>query len=178
VCNFLSALAFQNGDVFTNDYTDSHDHLLILAGVTEQTGRECCRVEFSPNGDIDNPATYRLIVDEQREPEWFANVRERVENKLRAKVNAMMIRGNRPIICGGMWIVCDGAYVGDMFGGRLVAICRATVKTIYGGTVKDIFDGTVKAIRGGTVESIRGGTVESIRGGTVKGDYRIKPSVS
>ena len=133
MCNFLSALAFRNGDVFTNDFTDSHDQLLELAGVREQAGNEVCRVEFTPGENVCDPAGYTLVVDESREPEWFVEVRERVENKLRAKVAAMTIAtGHRKLICGGCWIIGGDAHVGDIIAGRVFCVCgSATIDHVY-----------------------------------------------
>lgn len=120
MCDFLSAIVFQDGKIFcAPEHTDSHTDLIAAKGLRDDDLhlRNWIRVEFTPNGfsknslaDVDG---YKLEVDEMGSaPDWFDNAAKfNVEEELRDKVRAMIVNDEREILLGGVWILTEGARV-------------------------------------------------------------------
>jgi hypothetical protein len=151
MCNFLSGITLENGDVLISKNTDSHHEILTEHKISDNNlPPNFCAWEFTPpivserynySANID---TWTFNIDNQfPKPEWWNNGIEKLTvDECKKRVNEFLIRIDTDTIVSGRWI-------------------------ILGGTVKYIDGGTVKSILGGTVESILGGTVKYIRGGTV-----------
>lgn len=140
MCEYLSALVLRNGDIVHSPYTDSHSDLILSAGLDENDTPHrgeprFSRVEFRPAdpADLASIEKYRLVLDEGREPEWFAEHREKVESTLRRWADAAIIRSPVPILFGGRWVVAKGGRVGRLVGGTIVA--NFGVVTVNYGTV-------------------------------------------
>jgi hypothetical protein len=178
MCNFKSAIVIKDESVkhgfrlLVSPWTESHSELcqIFKLNDTAKARLYFARVEYSPPS-MDTAHLldgYKLKIDEGRTPEWFdAEMSERVTEKLRAYVKAMIVDGDVQLLIGGQFIIAPGAKVECAKAMVINAICGGTVSAIWGGTVSAIWGGTVSAIRGGTVSAIRGGTVSEICGGTV-----------
>jgi hypothetical protein len=186
MCNFKSAIVVEDQSVkhgfrlLLSPWTESHSELcqIFKLNDTAKARLYFARVEFSPPS-MDTAHLldgYKLRIDEERTPDWFSDeIKERVTEKLRAYVKAMIVDRDVDLLIGGQFIIAPGARVqcakamviNAICGGTVSAICGGTVSAICGGTVSEIRGGTVSAICGGTVSAIRGGTVSAICGGTV-----------
>ena len=128
MCDFLSAVVLRNGDVLHHDATDHHSDLVRHYKLPDD--RECrhfAKVEFTPpvkDGvpDYADADGYTLRVDEETEPQWFAELREQVEQKCRSIVRAMLVADERDLLLGGCWILVGGAKVRDAKSARIVAM--------------------------------------------------------
>lgn len=86
MCNFLSALVTRQGEVKYNLYTDSHEDLIELYGLRDNSMMgQFVRVEYRPknSNDLADVTKYKLYVDEEETPEWFEDYRQKVEKKLK-----------------------------------------------------------------------------------------------
>ena len=125
MCNFLSAIAFKNGDVFeASQYTDSHEHLIASLGLDDTKDlfiRNWVRVEFVPGNDVADVDKYTLRCDECESPAWWDGVSETVEKNLHRIVSKMVIRDERKCILGGCWIFA-GARSNHVVSARIIAM--------------------------------------------------------
>ena len=178
MCNFMSAIVtpfdgVKGGvKIYHSHYTDSHEDLCRLFKLRDKG--ELARVEFKPDSqnaqDYAEPEKYKLKIDEERTPEWFdAEKQEFVAEIMRGWVKSMIIDGEVDLLCGGAYILKEGAKI------NTVGVC--VIKVICGGTISDIRGGTISDIRGGTISAISGGTISVICGGTISaiwGDADVK----
>jgi len=118
MCNFLSALVFSDGKIFSDpEHTDSHSDLIRVRGLDDSLPLETrgwIRVEFKPdnNDTLDQPEMYKLTVDELAAPAWFDDaMRFDITERLREQVEKMIVRDRREILLGGCWILARGAEV-------------------------------------------------------------------
>ena len=174
MCNFLSALVMRDGSLKMHPMIDSHSELVEYFKLPDAKPfiQHFAKVELTPdytsNDTVLDVSTWKFRLDEESEPQWWADVSERVERDLRARAERMILRsGDHGLIVDGCWIVGGDAKIRELRSGRIVRLCGGTVSAISGGTVSEIWGGTVSAISGGTVSAIRGGTVSAIWGGTV-----------
>ena len=132
MCQFLSALVLRDGTILSReDVTDSHE---ILIKWYSQQGHDLrddrefnsrfVRVEYAPKfaqdaGDLNN---YRLVVDEQTEPAWFAAHSEEVARALRRKVKRCIVSDSRDLLIGGPWILTGDAIIGECHSARVVSM--------------------------------------------------------
>jgi hypothetical protein len=133
MCEFLSALVFKSGKIFTSpEHTDSHSDLIDAKGLSAESDsslqiRGWIRVEFTPPStrqmaDVDS---YVLRVDESSTPEWFdAAMKFDVTEQLKEIIQAMIVTDERKILLGGCWILAGEA--------KVHKIVRATVKVALG----------------------------------------------
>src|SRR5574343_580309 len=108
MCNFFSAIAFKNGDIFSHEFVDSHENLITLAGLSDTTtsaNREWCRVEFIPQGELWEVEKYSLKYDEETAPAWFDEVKETIERKCAHLFNSIIIYQDTELIIGRRCIV-------------------------------------------------------------------------
>jgi hypothetical protein len=160
MCRFLSALVFRNGDIYWSPFTDSHDELLAMSGRREYSGDELCRVEFTSKR-LDIYSEYVLDVDEAREPEWFAKIREATENKLRAVIAKMIVSDYRPLIIGGEWIATSGADMNQAEFCRIMALAGSRVGASHASRVIARNNSSVYAYAHSYVEAYSGASVEA-----------------
>ena len=99
----MSAIVMRNGDVLRNPWTDSHEDLVTLFKLRDNKVGNFARVEFRPDEpkDLATPAKYKLHVDESVCPDWFTEAKqEKVADKMRGWVKAMIIGGDCDLLCG------------------------------------------------------------------------------
>src|SRR3990167_2880502 len=109
MCKFLSAIVFQNGRIYKNSATDSHEDLIAELGLDDSAPvetRTWVRVEFSPEDTKDycNLEKFVLTVDESSTPIWFEDRRENIQSELRSFVETLFVSGKKRCIVGGEWI--------------------------------------------------------------------------
>lgn len=147
MCNFLSAIVFQNGDIVCNpEYTDAHEDLILACKLRDDhlsRGR-FARVEFSPLGggrkDITDLSTWQLILDEPCRPEWFD--KKQVLSKLKRIVNRMIVSGHRRLLLGGCWILVGKARINTAKNCRIIKMCDyANIVAVDDNTNIDIMSG-------------------------------------
>ena len=174
MCNFLSAIVLQNGDILCDpEHTDSHEDLIAAHGldnIDDAHVLRFARVEFRPGLPIDDPSNYTLWIDEAISPVWLDDsMRSRVEEDLRIRVSRMIVRDKRRTLLGGCWVLGNGASVRWVVGGRIVAMCgNASIRGVRGhASISDVRDHASISDVWGSV-SIRG-----VRGNaSISGDRR------
>ena len=130
MCQFLSALLFQNGRIICDpEHTDSHSDLILannLKGDESLFIRSWIRVEFYPDNstDITNPEKYQLHVDETSTPDWFDKAKHfETSEILRDKIKRMIIADVEiPLLLGGCWILEDKANVHAIRNSRILSM--------------------------------------------------------
>ena len=157
MCQFLSALVLRDGTILSReDVTDSHE---ILIKWYSQQGHDLrddrefnsrfVRVEYAPKfaqdaGDLNN---YRLVVDEQTEPAWFAAHSEEVARALRRKVKRCIVSDSRDLLIGGPWILTGDAIIGECHSARVVSMHDSSkVDVMYGSSKVDAMYGSSKVV--------------------------------
>ena len=123
MCNFLSAIVMQNGDIICDPVkTDSHEDLLqannIRDGIAQQG--KFARVEFTPSdySTIQDISTWTLKVDQEDTPDWFN--REAVRASLAMRVESMFVSDKRELLSGKCYILVEGADVAEAKDTRIV----------------------------------------------------------
>jgi hypothetical protein len=124
MCQFMSGIAYQNGDIITSEYTDSHEHLLADLGLSDGVSfhdRNWVRVEYTGENlaDID---TYALKIDEHGAPEWCdADWKQKIAADMKARVKRMiLLTGERPILLGGTWILGGDVKIKNLVNARVI----------------------------------------------------------
>jgi len=115
----------KNGDVRFNPYTDSHEELVYLFLLRDTKIGNFARVEFSPAtpDKIDDPASYKLQVDESVCPEWFTDAKQaKAATFLRSVVKRMVINSPVKGLCGGAYILTKGADVSWVRATRIIVM--------------------------------------------------------
>lgn len=116
MCTFLSAIIIpeprdkQGFSVFYSHATNSHSDLIAAHKLNDDGRLRFARVEFVPDNEkpVENPDSYVLRLDEEREPEWFTlEIREGVCRHMRRLV-ASMVAKEGDFLLGGKWIVPKG----------------------------------------------------------------------
>ena len=138
MCNFLSAIVMWGGSVETleidcrPELTDSHGDLKAARQIHDTEcqrlhGRAWVGVEYTPPaapvaewGDLDR-WTLRLD-DTESEPEWWADAVPEITQRMRARVESMLIRDARDTVLGGCWIVLPGGRIARLVRGRLAGV--------------------------------------------------------
>ncbi len=175
MCNFLSAIAYQNGDVFTcPEYTDSHEDMIEHLGLSDRAEklRNWCRVEFTPSenaAEIGDPDKYRLTVDDTV-PDWWAGVRDRVRTKLSDRIRKMVIASDKTLLLGGCWIIV---------GGKVTKSQRARIVQMLNCEVQYVVESKVGVLRGNSTvgELWENSTVGVLRGNSTVGVLRENSKV-
>ena len=132
MCNFLSALVLQNGDVLVDpEHTDSHEHLVAHWKLDDsrEYARRWVRVEFMPPDymKIDEPDTYVLKLDETTSPVWWTDeLQAKVAEDLRSLVRRMLVTDTQDILLGGCWILAGKANITKAVSARIVAMCDSS----------------------------------------------------
>ena len=172
MCQFKSGLVFRGGELFTSPFTDAHEDLIALRGLTDYcyaVAQNWIRVEYTPDEKF---LTWTLNVDESQTPAWFdEDTRAAVIAKFERLIAAMTVRSNRSIVVGEEVIVAAGGIVERLVEARAIVLSGGTV-TANRGTVTANY-GTVTANRGtvtanyGTVTENHGTVTKNHSGGTV-----------
>ena len=119
MCNFISAIVMQNGEIVCDpEHTDSHEDLMRARGIRDTACQvdRFCRIEFIPGSVITDP--WELNVDEPSTPDWFDA--RKVMRKMQDRVDRMIIKDDsRPFLLGGCWILCNSAYVSAVKSARI-----------------------------------------------------------
>lgn len=106
--------------------TDNHEDLIRLHKLKDNGTRiNFARVEFKPDDskDLASPEKYKLIIDEERCPDWFNDDRKlKVSETMRGWIKAMIIDGDADILIGGTYILAKGACVSTVKSSRIVVM--------------------------------------------------------
>ena len=111
MCKFYSAIVMRNGDILHNENLTSHEDLIRLFNINDSQVNcdKFVRVEYSPD-DIDDSGAiekYKLNVDEDSTPEWFAEHKEYVTSRLKDIVSKRIITSDQKILTGGLYVVTN-----------------------------------------------------------------------
>ena len=140
MCNFLSALVLQNGDVLHHPMLDSHSDLVTYFKLPDANAhiRRFAKVELVPVDWMD-ASTWTFRLDENTAPAWWGDVAADAESKLRAIANRMILRdGERELIVDGCWIVGGTAKVRDVRSGWIRRVQdSATIRDVGGSATMD-----------------------------------------
>ena len=155
MCNFLSGIVLNNGDVITSEYTDSHYLIAEAAGLKERNiplDMGWVKVEYTSNNLLDIN-TYELKLDEEDCPYWFDDaMRENVTAKMhRLAQKCILKEGEIPILLGGKWIIGGEIKIQRSVSSLIVLMNGGTLNAMWGGTLNDMWGGTLNAMRGGTL---------------------------
>ena len=112
MCQFLSAIVSKNGEVYCDPFIDSHEELIQRFGLRDDQSQfinNIVRVEFTPkDNDYFDVENYSLRVDENSEPDWWAELRESVYNNLKERIKRMVVdKADNKVLCGGVYFVRD-----------------------------------------------------------------------
>ena len=125
MCNFLSAIVLRNSDIICMpEYTDSHEDLIEWKGLSDKGQDFFVRVEFYPeNRQYDKLEEYKLQVDQSFTPKWFNDeLKNRVKERLQAKIQRMIISYNRKILLGGCFILTNNIIIDRAVNTRIKAM--------------------------------------------------------
>lgn len=128
MCNFLSAVFLQNGDVLCEpEATDSHALLLDMAGIKDDRPGQghFVQVEFSPSSydtilDLDK---WVFRVEDPSPPAWFDATK--AEEWLKRRVTRTLVNDTRSRLAGGCWILGPEAKVRLVANARVIAMTGA-----------------------------------------------------
>ena len=146
MCQFMSAIITRDGQVLQNCLTDSHEELIAHFDLHERKanghGQNFIRIEFTPGRDkedrpvYDDSTGYKLRVDENETPTWFdAEARGKAEKFLRGVIERMIVRDERKMLLGGVWILAKGAKVQTTRMCRIIAMSGAMVEYLNASNV-------------------------------------------
>ena len=174
MCKFYSAIVLKNGDLLHDVHLTSHEDIIDLYGLNDNTTENFVRVEFAPDesSDLPNIEKYKLNVDERVVPEWFEKHREYITERLKDIVSKRIIATNQKILTGGLYVVKD-CVINKVKEACVVWLSGTVQKVCYGGTVQEVcYGGTVQKVYGTVQEVCDGGTVQEVcDGGTVVKNY-------
>ena len=141
MCNFKSALVIRDEsrkggfELFLSPWAESHSTLMLMRGIKDGNRINCARVEFSPPdlSTADKVETYKLRLDEQREPEWWSDeMAESVAKKMAVYIKSIIISGDAAILIGGQFILASGAKVESAENCIITTMCdSSSVGTMY-----------------------------------------------
>ena len=123
MCSFKSGIYTRDGRLLMSPFTDSHDELLIIFGLTDQNTPECARfvrLEYQPNADY---SAFVMKVDELRTPGWFdEEQRQLAESGFAAYIEKISVREPQQLLIGGQYLLYDGATVEQVSNCAIVAM--------------------------------------------------------
>ena len=171
MCQFKSAIVVREPrnkggfQLLMSPWTESHSELIQIFNLRDDWRLRFARVEFTPESmaTADKPETYKLKIDEQREPDWFdAEMKEAVAAKMRDYIKSIIITGDVALLIGGQFIVSAGAKVECAKNMIVTAVCGGTISEVRGGTISEVCGGTISEVRGGTISEVCGGTISEV----------------
>ena len=137
MCNFLSAIVLKNGDVLHHPMLDSHSDLVTWFNLPDQSHcRHFAKVELTPVewGDV---ATWKFRLDEETAPQWWDEVKEGAEAKVRDIAERMIVRsGTKKLLLEGCWILIGDCRAIDVRYGRVVFMGDSAKIDRMGGSAK------------------------------------------
>ena len=136
MCEFLSAIVTQTGDVLWSKSTDHHEHLVdhFELNDSQREPMRWVRVEFKPGQNPADASGYNLTLDEREAPDWWEGRKEKAERTLRGIVEQMIITGDKKILLGGTWILAGKANVGQVVNARIVYMLDSSKIGYMGGS--------------------------------------------
>ena len=115
MCRFKSAIVTKTGELYHNNFLDSHEDLIDLYGLNDNGIRDnFIRIEYYPIGTerLDDIKKYELHIDENEIPEWFDDtMKNKIERKLKTIIKGMIISDNKKIIVGKSVILTGDAVI-------------------------------------------------------------------
>ncbi len=163
MCQFKSAIVLREPrnkggfQLLMSPWTESHSELIQIHNLRDDGRLRFARVEFTPDSmaTADKPETYKLLIDEEREPDWFdAEMKEAVADKMRDYIKSIIVTGDVALLIGGQFIVAGGAkihsvktcVINAMMGSAKVGSIydSAKVGSIYGSAKVDYIYGSAK----------------------------------
>ena len=163
MCEFLSALLLESGELLTHPMLDSHSDLVHYFKIRDDDLRQrFAKIELTPGNNWLDPDTWAWRLDEPTRPDWLTEDAEAgAARRLRDRARRMILSGGEhTLIVDGCWIVGGSALVRDVRAGRILRVQdSATVRDVWGSA-------TVQDVRGSaTVQDVRGSaTVQDVWG--------------
>ena len=174
MCSFFSAIIKKNGDMVEySEYTDSHEDLISAAKLRDDgVGQDFVRIKLLPPDKlkgIEDVKNWEFKVDQSDTPNWWNDLVEKSEAKVRRRVKRMLIIDEeRDILVGGCHILINSK-INNFIGGRIAWLLgESTIKDVRGNaTIKDVRDNaTINNVRGNaTINDVMGNaTINNVRG--------------
>ena len=99
MCNFLSGITKQNGDMIINPFIDSHDELEQIYNLKDGERQYYVKWELTPSNTIFDIKDYKFRIDEDREPDWLdIDFKERIEKQAREYLSRLYKKDLKDII--------------------------------------------------------------------------------
>jgi len=133
MCQIFSGVVTRMGELYRSDYTDSHEDIVAIHGLSDGVMQHIVRVEYVPrDGNYADLDSYGLHVDEASPPEWFDDeMRMRVEAAFRNCVAHMIVKDDRDILVGGPWIIAGSARIYRSVNARIISVCdNASIESV------------------------------------------------
>ena len=165
MCSFFSAIIKKNGDMVEySEYTDSHEDLISAAKLRDDgVGQDFVRIKLLPPDKlkgIEDVKNWEFKVDQSDTPNWWNDLVEKSEAKVRRRVKRMLIIDEeRDILVGGCHILINSK-INNFIGGRIAWLLgESTINDVMGNaTIKNVWDNaTIKNVRdNATINDVRG----------------------
>jgi hypothetical protein len=116
MCKFLSAIVLKNGDLILDPMSTNSHELLIKAnnlkkGLGTNFNENFARIEFVPPTDLKtiyNIKTWNLKLDEQQEPSWWQDQKDKIKQQLESIVSRHILHDREKDLLVGDWWVLTG----------------------------------------------------------------------
>ncbi|MCU0414194.1 MAG: hypothetical protein MUE91_07325 [Ignavibacteriaceae bacterium] len=113
MCRFFSVIVSKNGEIYHNDFTDSHEDLIDIYNLhgDDKIQSKWVRIEFVPQNPCDLE-TYKLNIDDEKPAWWNDTFETKIIKKLKAILKPKILtEGVFKILCGGMYILGGNAKI-------------------------------------------------------------------
>ena len=169
MCQFLSAIVTQTGNVLQDEYTDNHEDLILQFHLDDSCREPVrwVRVEFKPGEDFLDADSYVLDLDESTAPDWWDGRMEAARRALRCIVKKMIVNGKKDILLGGAWMLGSDANLWTAKCARIIYMSGGTLNHMHGGILRDMSGGTLNHMHSGGLNHMHGGTLNHMYGGTL-----------
>ena len=176
MCHFKSAIVLRHLKskggyrLLLSPWTEHHSEIEIIFKLREGVRLNYAKVEFSPTdmSVADKVETYKLKIDEEREPEWLdAEMKASVTERMADYIKSIIVKDEMCLLIGGQFILSEGAKVHSAKGCAIAAMCGGTLTEMWGGTLTEMRGGTLTEMWGGTLTEMWGGTLTAMYGGTL-----------
>ena len=174
ICNFLSVLILQNGDVLHHPLLDSHADLVRYFKLPDTNAHisHFAKAELTPADWLD-PSTWTWRIDDEVRPIWLNDVEAQAEAKARAIAGRMILKnGEHDLIIEGCWIIGGTAKVCDVRSGWIRRVQDfAQVRDVRDSAqVRDVMDSAQVTNVGGSaqVTNVRGSAQVTNVGGSAQ----------
>ena len=182
--------------MYRSSETDAHQDILELHSFTRGEKNTAC-VEYvcQDYSKAHEADSWKLSLDDCREPSWWQEQKHAVEVKMAKLVENLTIRENKKILVGGgpyilapevkvekmvrcrVLTMCEGAMCGDgstVTGGDGSTVTGGNGSTVTGGDDSTVTGGYASTVTGGNYSTVTGGNDSTVTGGyasTVTGGY-------